>query len=190
MNLTIPRWLHVFFLCILAVISVLVPILNGGTNWQPSAGAALAMLALVLQSVDKETAAKIIATDKAKSVASMFPKGPGSSLGCLLMALIVACSNLPQIAADIGNIAAIVIADVEAGKPFSVVLADTGTDDATLLAAIIIGIEGDPKLSATQKAAYATMCAPYLTQATQLAAAQHKQARTVRWVDGKMVISL
>jgi hypothetical protein len=90
----------------------------------------------------------------------------------LSLACVIACGNLPVVVQDIENIANTVLVDVMAGKPFAQVLADTGSQDATLLIAIITGIESDPKLPAATRVAYAVACAPYLTQARALAAQQ------------------
>ena len=86
----------------------------------------------------------------------------------LAVSVFLGCAALPMVAQDLGNIAAIVLQDVMAGKPFDTVLKDTGSDDVQLLIAIISGIEGDPNpnLSASEKAAYVKACQPYLVEAT------------------------
>lgn len=81
--------------------------------------------------------------------------------------------GLLAVGEDVGKIAAIVYKDVEAGKPFAQVLADTGTDDVKLLIAILVTVANDPKLSASDKAACQAYCQPYIDQANAVLASRH-----------------
>lgn len=99
---------------------------------------------------------------------------PGLAFVVLPAMLTASCANLPAVVSDIAAIVNVVITDIEAGKPFAQVLADTGSDDASLLIAIIQGIEGDPKLDAATKAAYVKACAPYLLEAQVRVAGEHR----------------
>lgn len=84
MNIRIPRWLHVVILCALAVIGVLTRLLASGqiATTVPLA-AILSMVTLLLQSVDPETAQKIVSAAKLSIAVALF--------GCLFGGL-VACS--------------------------------------------------------------------------------------------------
>jgi hypothetical protein len=115
----------------------------------------------------------------AKQMLPTTPTPPSSSSKLMsgmvgvLMLFAIGCANLPAIVQDIANIAQTVIVDVMAGQPFTKVLADTGTEDASLLVAILTGLVGDPNPSnPAQAAAYKKACAPYLAQAKALAAQQ------------------
>jgi hypothetical protein len=96
---------------------------------------------------------------------------------CLATAItLTGCAAWLPIAQDVAAIVQDVTRDVMAGKPFATVLADTGSDDAALLVAIITAIEGSPKTGPQVRALYATKCQPYLDAAVALAARQ-KAAR-------------
>lgn len=117
MNFQIPRWLHVILMCVLAVAGVLAPIFNKGTDWEPTAGAALAMLMLVIHSVDPETAAKIVA------------KAAGAALLVLTFQLgVTGCALVKAAWPFVETIAQTILDDLKAADPASQIASDVCKD--------------------------------------------------------------